>query len=73
MATIVLFVLFLCRKNHRDITLWCVMLDLSTVDTKNVSLIIAKLIYSSPLCLFDFYLFIYYGVLVRLHYLGGGG
>lgn len=49
------------------------MLDLSTVDTKNVSLIIAKLTYSSPLCLFDFYLFIYYGVLVRLHYLGGGG
>lgn len=26
MATIVLFVLFLCRKTHRDITLWCVMM-----------------------------------------------
>lgn len=24
MATIVLFVLFLCRKTHRDITMWCV-------------------------------------------------
>lgn len=26
MATIVLFVLFLCRKTRRDITLWCVMM-----------------------------------------------
>lgn len=24
MATIVLFVLFLCRKTRRDITMWCV-------------------------------------------------
>lgn len=58
MATIVLFVLFLCRKNHRDITLWCVELGGFVHCRENVSPLLYSLFINHKLHFFSFLCFL---------------